>query len=72
MDPLPSLPKGHVWRQMPVSGALIYISFRVPKNRAHSAVSPHIDPIDGDARFSESSFICLSKFLVKEHPSRFP
>ena len=72
-SPLHGPPKGHLWREMPVFRAFIYISFRAPSKGAPPPCSPHRAPIEWErCSFPEPSFICLSEFPVNTLCSRFP
>jgi len=53
---------GPLWKQTPISRALLSISFGVPSKGALSQGSPHRAPSERDAPFLEPSFIHLSKF----------
>jgi hypothetical protein len=63
---------GPLWKQTPISRALLSISFGVSSKGALPPCSPHRAPSDKDAPFLEPSFIRLSKSPVYEPPSRFP
>ena len=63
---------GPIWKQLPNSRALLIISFSVTSKGALPLGSPHRAPTERDTPFPEPSFICLSKYLVNEPPSRFP
>jgi len=61
----------HLWKQTPISRALLGISFGVPSKEALPPGSPHRALTETDAPFPEPSFIHLSKSPVYEPPSRF-
>jgi hypothetical protein len=63
---------GSLWKQTPISRALLSISFGVHSKGALPPGSSHRAATERDAPFPESSFIHLSKSLVNEPPSRFP
>jgi len=70
MSPLPGSPAGHLWKEMPVTRAYLYLTFRVPSKVApHPPRSPHRAPIERDAPFPEPSLNYLSEFLVNGPPS---
>jgi len=66
MSPLPCSPLGPLWREMPVSRAFFYITFRFPSKEALPPGSPHRAPTERDASFLDPSFIHLLKSLVNE------
>ena len=67
------LPKtGTLWKQTPISRALIAISSRVPSEGALPPHSPHRALTERDALSPEPTFIHLSKSPVYKHSSRFP
>jgi len=67
------LPKmGALWKQMPISRALLSTSFGVPSKGALPPGSPHTAPTERDAPFPEPSFIHLSNCLAYKPSSRFP
>jgi len=66
MSPLPGSPAGPLWREMPVSRAFLYITFRVPSKGAPLPGFPHRAPTERNAPFPEASVLCLSKSLVNE------
>jgi len=66
MSPLPGSPLGPLWREMPISRAFPYISFKVPHKGAPHPGSPDRAPTESDAPFPEPSFIILSKSLGNE------
>jgi len=63
---------GTLWKQMPISKALLSTSFRVPNEGALPPGYPHRAPSERDAPPLVPSFIHLSKSPVYEPPSRFP
>jgi hypothetical protein len=70
--PTPTFPKtGSLWKQTPISRALLSMSFGVPSRGALPTGSPHKAPREKGAPFPGPSFIRLSKSLVNEAPSRF-
>jgi hypothetical protein len=48
---------GPLWKQLPISRALLSISFSVPSKGALSPGSPHRAPTERDAPFPEPSYI---------------
>jgi hypothetical protein len=73
MSPLPGSPAGCLWREIPVSRAFLYITFRVPSKGAPPPGSPNRAPTERDAPFPKPSFNYLSKFTVNGlPPPRFP
>jgi hypothetical protein len=63
---------GPLWKQTPISRALLSISF-VDRNKwAISPGSPRRNPSERDALILEPCFIHLSKSPVLESPSRIP
>jgi len=63
---------GPLWKRMPISRALLGISFGVPSKGALPPGSPHTAPTERDAPLPEPPFIHLSKSLVTEPRSMFP
>jgi len=63
---------GPLWKETPISRALLSISFGIPSKEALPTGSPHRAPTEGDDAFPEPSLIHLSKSPVYEPPSRFP
>jgi hypothetical protein len=61
-------PTGPLWREMPITRAFFYISFRVPSKGALPPGSSLRAPIERDAVFPEPSVTCLSKYPVKDSP----
>ena len=59
-------------REMHVSRAFLYISFRVPSKGAPPPGSPNRAPIERDAPFPEASFNYISLFLGKWIPPPSP
>jgi len=62
---------GPLWRELPVSRALLNISFRAPSKGVLPPSSPHRAPTKRDAPLPDPS-IRLSKSLINEPLSRFP
>ena len=70
----PTFPKtGPLWKQTPISKALLGISVRVPSKGALPLGSPHRAPTEREREtpFPEPSFIHPSESPVCESPSRF-
>ena len=63
---------GPLWRQMSVSSAFLYVSFRVPCKGLFPLGSSLETSTGTDAPLPEPSFICLSESPVNEPTSRFP
>jgi len=63
---------GPLWKQRPISRALLSISFRVPSKGALPPVSPHRASSERDAPLLEPPFIHLAKSLVYDPPSWYP
>jgi len=63
---------GTLWKQTPISRALLGISFGVPSKGVLPLGSRHTAPVERDAPVPEPSSIHLSKSLVNEPPSMFP
>jgi len=63
---------GSLWKQTPISRALLSISFGIISKGALPPGSPHVALTERDTPSPEPSFVHLSKFLVSEPPSRFP
>jgi hypothetical protein len=73
MSPPPGSPAGLIWREMPISRAFLYITFRVPSKGPPLQVPlTELPQREKDAPFLEPSFIHLSNSLVNKPPSRFP
>ena len=66
----PSDIKGPLWREMPISGAFLNVSSRVPSKGALPIGPPHWASSERNAPFLEPPHV--SKSLVDEPPSRFP
>jgi len=54
-----------VWKEMPVTRAFLYITFKVPNKGNPPPGSLHRGHIERDALFPDPSFNYLSGFLVK-------
>ena len=52
---------GSLWREMPISRAFLYISFRAPNKGALPPRSPRTAPTERDAPLPELHFICFSE-----------
>jgi len=65
--PTLGFPTGPLWRDMPVSRAFLYISFRVPTKGAPTPRFCNIAPIERDAPFPKPSN-CLSELPVNRPP----
>ena len=63
---------GPIWKQMPISRALLSISFGVPSKGTLPPGLPHRAPTEKDAVFPEPSSIHLSESPVSEHPQGSP
>jgi len=63
---------GPLWKETPISRALLGITFGVPSKGALPPGSPHRAHTEPYVPFPEPSFIHLSKSPVYEPPSRFP
>ena len=61
-----------VWREMSISRAFRYISFKVFSKVFPPPGIPHTAHIDRDIPFLEPSFICVSETPVNEPSNRFP
>jgi hypothetical protein len=71
-DRLPMFPKtGPLWKQTPISKAILSISFGVPSKGALLPSSPHRAPTERHTPFPGPSLIHLSKSPVYALPSRF-
>ena len=68
----PISPVGSLWREMPISRAFLYISFRAPSKGALPPGSPCRAPTEGDTPLLELHFICFSESPVNEPTSRSP
>jgi len=68
MSPLPGFPVGSLWKEMPVTRAFFYITFRVPIKGVPPLGSLHRAPIERGAPFPEPFFNCLLEFLVNRPP----
>ena len=62
---------GPLWKQMPISRALLGTSFGVPSKGALPPGSPLRAPSLRGVLFPDPFFICLSKSPAYESPSRF-
>jgi len=63
---------GPIWKQAPISRALLSISFCAPSKGAFSPGSPHRAPTERDAPFPQPSFIRLATSPVHEPLSGSP
>ena len=68
----PSVGKGPPWREMPVSGAHLNISSRVPSEEAPPLRPPPWSLFRERSSIPRNPFFHLSKSLVDEPSSRFP